>query len=178
MAVASVGTGTQTAVVDTEHTLDTETTAGVYVLVIDTANMVNGDIVTLKIKTKYASGGTSRLAYSATYAHAQADPNKYSVPVPVDAEIVCTLEQTDGAADVAITAFADAGGSVTTVTSSGHGLSNGDKVLIAGTTNYDGTHNVSGVAGTAYNIDTAYVADDATGTGTRAVFFPWNLLKL
>jgi hypothetical protein len=58
--------------------------------------MVNGDVVTFKLKTKYATGGTSRLAFSATYAHAQADPNKYSPPIPVDTEIVATLEQTDG----------------------------------------------------------------------------------
>jgi hypothetical protein len=96
MALASVGTGTQTATIDTEHTLDTETTAGVYILVVDTANLANGDVVTFRIKTKYASGGTSRLAFSATYAHAQAEPNKYSPPIPIDAEIVCTLEQTDG----------------------------------------------------------------------------------
>ena len=96
MSILSVGSDTQTATIDTEHTLDTETTAGVYVLVVDMANLVAGDIVTLRIKTKYASGGTSRLAFSATYANAQAEPNKYSPPIPVDTEIVCTLEQTDG----------------------------------------------------------------------------------
>lgn len=96
MAVTSVGSGTQTATIDTEHTLDTETTAGVYVLVVDASNMVNGDVVTFRLKTKYATGGTSRLAFEATYAHAQAMPNIYSPPVPVDTEIVATLEQTDG----------------------------------------------------------------------------------
>ena len=98
MTIASAGTATQTAVVDTEHTLDTETVAGVYVLVVDTVNMVNGDVLELRIKTKYASGGTSRLAYSQTYAHVQSDPIKYSVPVPVDTEIICTLKQTAGTA--------------------------------------------------------------------------------
>lgn len=96
MAVASAATGTQTAVIDTEHTLATETTAGTYILVVDTANMVLGDSVTLRIKTKYASGGTSRLAYIQTYAHAQIDLVKYSIPIPVDTEIVCTLKQTAG----------------------------------------------------------------------------------
>lgn len=96
MAVTSVGSATQTASLDTEHTLDTETGAGIYVLVVDTSNMANGDIVILRIKTKFASGGTSRLAYSATYANVQGEPNKYSIPIPVDTEIICTLEQTDG----------------------------------------------------------------------------------
>ena len=96
MAVTSVGSGTQTATVTTEHTLDTESTAVVYVLVVDTANMVNGDILTLKIKTKDKSGGTSRLAFQATDAHIQAEPHKYSPPVPIDTEIVCTLTQDAG----------------------------------------------------------------------------------
>jgi len=96
MAVTSVGSGSQTATIDTEHTLDTETTAGVYVLVVDTANLADGDVLILRLKTKYASGGTSRLAFVATYANAQVEPNKYSPPVPVDTEIVATLEQTDG----------------------------------------------------------------------------------
>ena len=96
MALASVGSDTQTATIDTEHTLDTETTAGIYILVVDTSNMVDGDTVVLRIKTKYASGGTSRLAFTATYVNAQTELNKYSPPIPVDAEIICTLEQTDG----------------------------------------------------------------------------------
>ena len=96
MAVTSADTNTQTAVISTEHTLATETTPGVYVLVVDTANMALGDVVTFRIKTKYTGGGTSRLAYTQTYAHVQAEINKYSVPVPVDAEIICTLQQTAG----------------------------------------------------------------------------------
>ena len=96
MALTSVGSGTQTATIDTEHTLDTETGAGVYVLVVDMANLANGDIVILRLKTKAKSGGTSRLAYQATDANVQGEPNKYSIPVPVDTEIIATLEQTDG----------------------------------------------------------------------------------
>jgi hypothetical protein len=96
MAVTSVGSGVQTATIDTEHTLDTETAAGVYVLVVDTSNLANGDVVIFRIKTKCRTGASSVLAFSATYAHAQVEPNKYSIPVPVDTEITCTLEQTEG----------------------------------------------------------------------------------
>ena len=96
MSVTSSNSGTQTATIDTEHTLDTITSAGIYVLVVDMANLTTGDIVTLKAKVKYASGGTSRLAYQATYAHDQAEPIKFSPPVPIDTEVVFTLEQTDG----------------------------------------------------------------------------------
>lgn len=96
MPLTVIAEGDQTAVIGTEHTLVTDTTNKVYVLVVDTANMALGDILELRIKTKARSGGTSRQAYSKTYAHVQGDPNKYSVPVPADVEIVATLKQTAG----------------------------------------------------------------------------------
>ena len=92
----SADSGSQTATLDTEHTLTTQTTAGTYVLVVETTNMVAGDVLILRAKTKVKSGGTSRLAYMATYAHAQTEVNKYSVPIPIDTEVIFTLEQTDG----------------------------------------------------------------------------------
>lgn len=98
MALSSVGSGSQTATLDTEHTLDTETGAGVYVLVVDMNNLVDGDVVILRMKTKNKTGSTSRLAYQATFSNAQVEINKYSPAIPVDTELICTLEQTDGAA--------------------------------------------------------------------------------
>lgn len=70
-----------------------------------------------------------------------------------------------------ITAFADAGGGTTTVTSAAHGLSNSDSVVITGTTSYNGTFTVSGVATNTFVISRTFVADDATGNwglGTSA----------
>lgn len=96
MALAVIASGTQTATVTTEHTLDTDTDGKTYVLVVDTSAMVLGDELELRLKTKVLSGGTSRLAYIASYAHIQAVPQKYSVPVPADIEIVATLKQTAG----------------------------------------------------------------------------------
>jgi hypothetical protein len=96
MALAIVNSGTQSATLDTEHTLDNDTSGKTYVLVVDTGAMVDGDVTILRIKTKVLSGGTLRLAYSATYANAQTHPNVYSVPVPANVEIECSLEQTDG----------------------------------------------------------------------------------
>jgi hypothetical protein len=96
MALAVVSSGTQSATLDTEHTLDNDTSGKTCVLVVDTGAMVNGDVVILRLKTKVLSGGTLRLAYSAVYAHAQAEPIKYSIPVPANIEIEATLEQTDG----------------------------------------------------------------------------------
>jgi len=88
--------GSQTATIDTEHTLATITSAGTYVLLVDTVNLALGDKLTLRAKTKVRSVGTTRLAYEAFYAHAQSEPVKVSIPVPSTNEIVFTLEQTDG----------------------------------------------------------------------------------
>lgn len=96
MALAVISSGTQSATLDTEHVLDNDTTGKTYVLVVDCGAMVNGDATILRIYTKVLSGGTKRLAYSATYANVQAEPQKYSVPVPANIEIEVTLEQTDG----------------------------------------------------------------------------------
>ena len=93
---ASVSDGSQTAVISTEHTLDTITAAGSYVLMVDTSAMALGDKLTLKAKTKVRSGGTTRVAYSATYAQPQGEPVKLSIPIASPNEIVFTLQQTAG----------------------------------------------------------------------------------
>lgn len=99
MTVASNQSGAQTAVISTEHTLGSAiTTPGVYVLVVDTNAMANGDSIELQVKTKAKAGSTSRIAYFVTYANAQSEANKYSIPVPSDAEISFTLTQTAGTA--------------------------------------------------------------------------------
>ncbi len=61
--------------------------AGTYVLAVDTAALANGDTLEMKIKTKVQVGSTSALAYYATYANAQVEPVKYSIPVPVTNEV-------------------------------------------------------------------------------------------
>lgn len=97
MAVTSNQSGSQTATVTTEHSLGSAiTTPGVYVLVLDANAMTYGDAIELRAKTKAKSGSTQRLAYSATYAHLQGEPIKYSVPIPVDTELQFTLKQTAG----------------------------------------------------------------------------------
>lgn len=80
----------------TEQTLATDTTNKVYVLAIDTANMVNGDVIEIKIKTKVLSGGTERIAYYTVYAHAQGEPIKYSPPVPANISYKVTLKRVSG----------------------------------------------------------------------------------
>ena len=67
-----------------------------YVFIIDTANMVNDDIIEIRAKTKVTTGDTSQLAYFAVYAHTQSTLNKYSVPIPVDIELIVTLKRVNG----------------------------------------------------------------------------------
>lgn len=63
-----------------------------------------------------------------------------------------------------ITAFADAGTGLVTVTSAAHGLVEGDSVTISGTTSYNGTFTISNVATNTFAILDTWVANDATGT--------------
>lgn len=97
MTVTSNQSGSQTAVISTEHTLGSAiTAAGVYQLVVDTNAMVNGDVLELRIYTKCKSGSTERVAFYACYANVQGEPNKYSIPVPTDTSFKATLKQTAG----------------------------------------------------------------------------------
>ncbi len=58
-----------------------------------------------------------------------------------------------------ITAFADAGGGQVTVTSAGHGLSNGAVVWIANSDNYNNKYTISNVATNTFEITETYVAE-------------------
>lgn len=96
MGLTAADSGSQTATISTEHSLTQQTGIGIYVLLVDTNAMAAGDTLTLRIKTKRSTGDTVRTAYSYSFSDAQAEPNKYSVPVPSDTEIICTLTQTAG----------------------------------------------------------------------------------
>lgn len=96
MALSEASSGTQSATLDTEHTLATETSPNVYILAVNLSNMVADDIVTLRIKTKVLSGGSHALAFTATFSGAQPVDVVYSEPVPSVHSAQFTLEQTDG----------------------------------------------------------------------------------
>ncbi len=93
---SSQSSGTQVAVITTEHTLQTISTAGTFVLYVDTNAMVLGDELELRAKTKVLSSGTTREFLVATYAHPQGQPVKASIPVASINECVFTLKQTAG----------------------------------------------------------------------------------
>jgi hypothetical protein len=82
MALADVGNGTNTCD-GTLQTITTETAAKTYVLVVDLNDMANGETLDIQILTKPLTGGTSRIAYTASYANVQTGaPIAISVPVP------------------------------------------------------------------------------------------------
>lgn len=99
MALTSAANGTQTAVVNTEHSLSIQTTVGFYQLSVNLTNMVNGDIVELRLKGKTLTGDTAEEIYYAIYANDQgSSPIVESPPVSVLYSIEATLKQTAGTA--------------------------------------------------------------------------------
>lgn len=95
----SIASGTLTATAGgTEDDLATDTAGHTYVLNVDTVNMVLGDEVELRLYAKVLSGGTERLAYSASYKHAQGDTIKSSPPLVADIHVRATLKQISGSA--------------------------------------------------------------------------------
>lgn len=89
--------GTQTAVISTEHTLTTLTTDGTYISFVRMNNMALGDIVELRIYTITLTGGTLEIVWKATFG-----PWKpfnlvaASPPIGSDLSMRVTLKQTAG----------------------------------------------------------------------------------
>lgn len=77
MAISEHASGSQTCTISTEHTLNTttpETTDGVFQFFIDTANMVAGDVLEIRLKEKCRTGDTIRQIRMNTLAGVQSDP--------------------------------------------------------------------------------------------------------
>lgn len=77
--------GTQTAVIGTEHVLNTttpETTAGIYQFFVDISAMLGGDTLELRVKEKaIGAGGTQRTVFTAPIANVpSADENMWVSP--------------------------------------------------------------------------------------------------
>lgn len=91
--------GTQTAVIGTEHALGTAiTTAGTFVLSVDTGNLVAGDVVELRCKKKVLTGGVEKVYVLGAFSGAQSDPVKDSIPMVSIYSCSFTLRQVAGIA--------------------------------------------------------------------------------
>ncbi|MGI6655264.1 MAG: hypothetical protein ACOX5Z_00230 [Desulfobulbus sp.] len=98
MAIFTVESGVQTAVVGAEHVLSTKTVAGVYILRVDGSALQGGDEVEIRMKTRVVTGGDSRTEQVATLTGPLDPPHWRSEPIPVDVEVTATLTQTTGTA--------------------------------------------------------------------------------
>ena len=99
MTVTSDSSGSQTATLDTEHTLATISTQGVYSLWVDTNAMVGGsspDITRIKVYGKARTGDTERLLDIFQFKGVQARPLFRSPLYETPHHLKFTLEQTDG----------------------------------------------------------------------------------
>lgn len=93
---SSTVSGAQAATLGTTHTIVTTTTAGTFVLVVDTSALVVGETLTLEVSARCRAGDTLRVAYSALFQHTQGAPLKISPPVVSLHELVATLKQEGG----------------------------------------------------------------------------------
>jgi hypothetical protein len=102
VAVTAHASGTQTAVIGTEHFVDSPNTAGTFTLHVDTNALAAGDVLELRVYQMVLTGGTQRVAYLARYAGAQPTDDVIKISVPVSNELTDTnalrfsLKQTVG----------------------------------------------------------------------------------
>lgn len=91
MAVTAHASGTQTATGGgTEDFLTSPNVAGTFVLMVDTVNMVAGDILDLKVYKMVLTGGTTRVAYHQRYEGAQPTTDLIKISVPISNELTDT----------------------------------------------------------------------------------------
>jgi len=98
--IAGSGTFTPAAIGTEYHLLDA-TAAGDYVLKVDKANMLGGDILELRIYDTVLGGGAAGVLYKyGPYSGAPLTDDRIviSVPVPIDVAVSFTLKQTGGTA--------------------------------------------------------------------------------
>ncbi len=104
MAVTAYASGTQSAVISTEHFLSSPNVAGTFTLHVDLVNMVAGDTVQLRIYQMVLTGGTQRVVYMETISGAQSETlnGLIWISIPISNELTDTnslrfsLKQTAG----------------------------------------------------------------------------------
>lgn len=102
MAVTAQGSGTQSAVITTEHTLLDVAIAGTFQLAVDKNAMQAGDTLELRVYDIVLTGGTRRVAYKDSWSGAQDADDMIAISVPISNELTdagalrFTLKQTAG----------------------------------------------------------------------------------
>lgn len=90
MAVTAHATGTQTAVIGTEHFLTSPAVAGTFTMHIDTINMAAGDSLEIRIYQIVLTGGTTRVAYFARFDSVQPVDDVIKISVPISNDLTDT----------------------------------------------------------------------------------------
>lgn len=98
MSANVVSSGTQTATINTEHTLyDSSGTAGTFQLAVDIANLATGESVELRVYTKVINtSGTYRQAALVTGQAGDPSPASISPPLLCPNGAKFTLKQLSG----------------------------------------------------------------------------------
>lgn len=97
MASSDVASGSQTAVIDTTHTLSTQNTAvQVLQLYVDLSNMANDDVLELIVEDKVLTTDTAVVIFKAIYRDVQALVVAVSPPLISVHSSVFKLLQTGG----------------------------------------------------------------------------------
>lgn len=89
MAVTAHATGTHTSD-GTETFVSSPNVAGTFTFHVDTNDMVAGDYLEIRVYQMVLTGGTSRVAYFASYADVQRADEKIKISVPISNELTDT----------------------------------------------------------------------------------------
>lgn len=87
MAVTAEASGTQTATITTEHFVEDTNVAGVFTFHVDTAAMVAGDVLELRVYQMVLTGGASRVIYQQPFYGAQPLDDLIKISIPVGNEL-------------------------------------------------------------------------------------------
>jgi hypothetical protein len=94
--------GTQTCVINTEHFLSSPNVAATFEIKVDTANLDDGDSLTIRIYKMVLTGGTARVQYKQTYLGIQDEDDLIKVSPPIGNDLAETnalrfsIKQTSG----------------------------------------------------------------------------------
>ena len=102
MAITTHASGSQTAVISTEHSLTTAAVVGTFILYVDKTNMAAGDSVEIRCKVKVIAGGAQVVLYTWRFDDAQSADDDAAVSIPISnsltdaSSVEFTLKQVDG----------------------------------------------------------------------------------
>lgn len=100
MAITENAGGTESVTVDSTSTLATITTEGVFQLVVDLDELVDGDALEIRIKLEVRASGTAKVVFFATYSHDQGSDGNITISPPIpkvaSTDLIFELLQTDG----------------------------------------------------------------------------------